>query len=121
MRRFLIAICLAASLPLAGGCATIPTGTAQLADQTKVDEQLAIGANLGYKAFRLAVETGVQSGFIKGTLATKVADVDSRLFGLIQTIDSAYKSGNSQSLAGAVAAFNTTLAQGNALITGKGQ
>lgn len=117
MRGLLLAICLATCVPISG-CATIPTSPSDVASQTKIDEQVAVGADLAYKGFRLAVETGVSSGIIKGQLAAKLADVDNRLFSAYTLVADAYATANSQSLAQAIGKFNDILAEGNGLLAG---
>lgn len=119
MKKMLLALVLVATPLSLTACASLPVavgGPSSAANLTKADEQLAIGANLAYKTFRLAVETGVQSGLIKGERAGKLASLDNQLFELITAIDAAYRAANAASLADAVGRFNTVLAQANALI-----
>lgn len=120
MRKFILLCALVSAVPLAS-CAGIPTSPGDITAQTKIDEQLAVGADLAYKGFRLTVETGVQSGLIKGQLAARLADVDNRLFSAYTLVANAYEAGNSQSLASAIVSFNGILAEGNSLIARKGQ
>lgn len=117
MKKFLILLS-AFSLPL-GGCASLTAVPvpATVANTTILDEQGVIAVGLGYKTFRIAVETGINAGIIKGSLATKVAALDNQLFAAVQTADAAYQAGNATNLAAALANANKLLASGNALLS----
>lgn len=123
MRKFLLALALLFAAPLVTACETlggIPTSPGQVAQLTKADEQAAVAFNLGYKAFRLAAETGVESGLIKGTLAGKVREVDSKLFAVVTTLDAAYRTANADAFHTALTEGNRLLAEANALVARKG-
>lgn len=117
MKKLLFALAL--SLSACTGLTTIPTTPSAIADTTKVDEQVVVTAHLGYKAWRLAVETGVNSGLIKGQLAAHVADLDNQLYTALQAVDAAYATGNASNVAAAVTSFNTALTVGYSAIGGK--
>lgn len=116
MRRFLLGLCVAAVLPLAA-CDTLNTGQvpapSSVANASKLDEQAAVTAHLGYKAFRIAVETGIGAGLIKGELAGRIATVDNQLYSALQAVDAAYATGNAASFDAALRNFNSTLALAN--------
>lgn len=101
MKKIFLGLALICAAPLAS-CANLTSPVAS-ANQTKLDEQAAIGVNLAYKAFRLAAETGIEAGFIKGDVAAKVASADNRAFAAVQAVDAAYRAGNSTDYASAVA------------------
>lgn len=120
MRGIILAAALL-MLPISG-CSTLgapPPTPATYAQLTTADEQVAVTAHQGYKAFRLAVETGVKAGFIKGAVATKVADLDNLLFTGLTAIDNAYAAGNATSFHDAVAHFNQFLTTANATLGSK--
>jgi hypothetical protein len=91
---------------------------ATVAESTKLDEQGAITVNLAYKMWRIAVETGVTSGQIKGPLAGKLAKLDNLLYGMVQAVDAAYAAGNSTAYLTAIANFNTALRTGYGTLYG---
>lgn len=119
MKKILLAFAALSLVPL-GACETISTPS-EISDTTKLDEQGAIGVNLAYKAFRLSVETGVEAGLIKpgSELAIKIADADNKAFAAVQAVDAAYRAGNSQSYADAVARANAAIAAAVAIVRSK--
>lgn len=120
--RSLILITCALALPLAA-CEAFTTGTvpapSTISDRTKADEQAAVTAHLAYKSWRLAVETGVKSGLIKGTLAGRVADLDNQIFKALSAVDAAYSGGNAADIYTAVGNFNTAVTVGYSAIGGR--
>jgi hypothetical protein len=114
-------IVIAASLALCA-CGVTTSGTplastSSLCARTVADEQGVIAFNLGYKAFRLAAETGVRSGFIKGTLAGQVRTINTELFTQVQNLDTVYRTCNGD-LGAALAGANRLLESANKLIGG---
>lgn len=122
MRLILIAACLA----LAGCAAPLTTGAgiaastadavgvappAALADQTTLDEQGMLAAELAYKAARIAVETGVDAGLIKGETASRIAALDSTAYAALGAARSAYRAGNA-------ASYKNALREAQAAISG---
>ena len=114
MRKLFLLV--AAPLALAA-CATLPaapTSPGQVADQTVLDEQGALGVELAYKAFRTALEVAVDAGVLHGAAATKAADLDARAYLATLAARGAYKAGNATDYARAVsdarAAINAALA-----------
>lgn len=88
MKKLLILAALCFATPLAS-CATVDAPPT--AENTIVDEQAAIAVNVAYKAFRLAVETGINAGVVKGSLAGRLAEADQRIFNAVQAVDVAYR------------------------------
>jgi len=93
MKRIIIA----AALALAGCSFSPPSTPSTVAQATVLDEKIAIGAELAYKAARLAAETGVDAGLIKGAKADRVADADNRALTAVQAVRAAYRAGNAAS------------------------
>jgi len=105
MKRMIFAICGALALASCGAVtapAAIPPSPSTLADKTVLDEQGALAAELAYKAARLAVETGVDAGVIKGANATRFAALDSKAFAALQTVRAAYRAGNATTYSAAL-------------------
>jgi hypothetical protein len=90
-----------------------------IADNTKLDEQAVITAELGYKAWRQVITLGVQSGFIKGKLAGQLANADNDLYAALTGVQDAYELGNATSLKLALASFNAALKNANGLVGSK--
>lgn len=115
MRSFVLIVCLALS-----ACAGIPAGIvptpSTVTEQTKLDEQAAITVNLAYKAWLITVETGINAGLIKGTLATRVAVVDNQLYTALKAVDSAYAAGNASNYLIAITEFNRALSNANLVL-----
>lgn len=118
MRHISLALA-ALALPLSACTLPQPLPTpSTVAETTKLDEQAGITAELGYKLFRVAVETGVKAGAIKGARATQIADIDNRLFAGLEAIRAAYATGNAATYDSAIRNFNVVLASGNAALGG---
>jgi hypothetical protein len=118
MRKILIIAALALAIP-ASACTAIPTSPAAVAGTTTVDEKTAITFELAYKTWRVAVETGINAGQIKGPLATKIAGLDNQLYSALQAVEAAYAGANSADILTAVNNFNTAYANAYAAIGGK--
>lgn len=105
MKKIILAIALGVSSLSVTACSSFLESPASVSNSTKLDEQAAIGVNLAYKSFRLAVETAVEAKLIVpgSPLALKVADLDNRAFAAVQAVDAAYKAGNSTDYTVAVA------------------
>ncbi len=113
------AIIIASALALSACTPTlVPVSPSAVADTTKRDEQAVLSADLAYKGFRLAVETGVEAGVIKGQRALQISNLDRQLFSAYTLIDRAYSAGNAESLAQAIVSFNNIYR--DALVTVKG-
>lgn len=91
MKHIILALALTLALP---ACTTVPAGPGAVAETTVLDEQVAVSVELAYKAARLALETGVDAGLIKGTRATQVAELDNRAYIAVTAVRSAYRAGN---------------------------
>jgi hypothetical protein len=123
MRRIvLLWACALPLVPLAA-CSTMPTDISttpvSYADKVRIDEQGIITAELAYKTWRIAVETGVNAGTIKGGTATKLAELDNRIYLALQTVEAAYSAGNADSIEHAVGQFNIALTTGYTALGGK--
>lgn len=101
MKKLLLASALALA-PLTG-CATVPTGPGQVADRTILDERVAIGAELAYKAARIACEFAVDAGIIAGPRATQFRQLNTQAYNAVLAVRAAYRAGNAQDFAVAVA------------------
>jgi hypothetical protein len=117
MKRLLIAF---AALSLAGcnataGPITVPTPV-EYANRTAVDEQAAVGVENAYKAFRLALELGVDTGVIKGERAVRAAKADHTAYNALLVLRSAYKTANSEDFLAAARSANIAIAQGIAAV-----
>ena len=113
MKR-LIALCLPLALMACGGVTgaikSSPASPAVVADSTALDEQGALAAELAYKAARVAVETGVDAGLIRGATAAKVATLDRQAFAALGVARKAYAAGNASSYASALTAARSAIA-----------
>ena len=116
MRRLIIAIALGAS-----GCVNgaIPTSPVAVANTTVLDEKAGTGFELAYKAFRVAAETAVDAGLVKGPKAAQLATIDNHLYNLIIAERSAYKTANAASYYAAINIGEQTIADGLAVLKGK--
>lgn len=105
MKKRLILASIAA-LALSGcglqGMTTTPPPPATVADKTVLDEQALLSLELAYKAARIAVETGVDAGIIKGATATRFAALDNAAFLGLAVARQAYSAGNARSYAEAI-------------------
>lgn len=106
MKRLLYAaLCgamMLASCTAVGPANLLPPSPAAAANKTVLDEQGALAAELAYKAARIAVETGVDAGLIKGTAAARVAQLDQAVFVALGQVRTAYRAGNATSYAAAL-------------------
>lgn len=112
MKR-LIALCLPLALIACGGVTgaidNIPASPGAVADSTVLDEQGALAAELAYKAARVAVETAVDAGLIRGPAAAKVARLDRQAFAALGVVRKAYVAGNAASYANALTAARSAV------------
>lgn len=113
MKRLLLVV--SAALALAGctlpALGSLPSSPAEAADSTVLDEQAATAVELAYKAARLAVETGVDAGIIRGAHAARFAQLDRQAFAAIQAVRTAYRAGNAANYATAKADALAAVAQ----------
>jgi hypothetical protein len=120
MRRYL-GVCLAlACAPLLAACPAttdIPAPNT-VADATVLDERAAIGVELAYRGWRIAVETAVEAGIIRGERAAAFAETDRRLYAAVRAARAAYGAGNAADYAAAVDQANAAIAQALAAIRG---
>lgn len=110
MRRLLLAAAVSLSLTGCQGLGALMAPPAVTANQTVLDEQGAIGVELAYKAARLAMETVVDAGFLKGERATRAMAADNAAFAAVTTVRAAYRAGNAQS-------YGIAMAEARAAVT----
>jgi hypothetical protein len=120
MRNILIAF---AALSLIGcnaaaGPVTVPTPV-EYANRTAVDEQAAVGVENAYKAFRMALELGVDTGVIKGERAVTAAKADQTAYNALLVLRHAYKTANSEDFLAAARSANIAIEQGIAAVRSK--
>lgn len=98
----LIPLALLCALPACAPINTIPPSPGAVADQTVLDEQGALAAELAYKAARIAIETGVDAGLIRGATAARIAVLDAKAYAALGVVRQAYEAGNAPSYAAAL-------------------
>lgn len=107
MKRLLIAACLALA-----GCATtaVPVGPAPIANQTVLDEKVAISAELAYtaavRAAALAIRTGVVSD---AATIRQIGELDRKAKAAVGAVRSAYDAGNAASFTAAFAGAQSAI------------
>lgn len=94
--------CAALSNAAAQG-AGLPESPVAVAGLTVRDEQALLGAELAYKAARIAAEIGVDAGMITGARATQFRDLNRRAYAALQIARTAYRAGNASSYWAAIA------------------
>jgi hypothetical protein len=107
----LVALALVACGSPGTGLGSIPTAPVELANRTAVDEQVAVGIENGYKAFRLAVELGVDTGVIKGDRAVRAKAADNRAYAALLVFRQAYKTANATDFLTAARSANIAVEQ----------
>lgn len=95
---------------VAAGGAGLPSSPVEVCDASQLDENVGIAVETAYKAWRIALELGVDTGLVKGALAAKLAALDNTAYGLTVATQSAYKACNA-------AGYATAATQANAAIT----
>jgi hypothetical protein len=114
MKRLIFAACAALALTgcsgLAGLAGGIPPTPVAAADETVLDEQAALAVELAYKAARLAVETGVDAGVVRGAQATRLAELDNQAYAAVLAARRAYRAGNATSYGAALAEARAAIA-----------
>lgn len=120
MKRLLTAL---VAMAVVAACApglvssTLPAPV-EYANRTAMDEQAALGVELGYKAFREVLELGVQTGVIKGARATAAAAADRRAYAALLVVREAYKTANAGDFLNAIRSGNIAIAQAVAATKG---
>ncbi len=123
MKRILIslsALALVACTPgyITPGLGSVIVAPVEYANRTAMDEQAAVGVELGYKAFRQTIELGVDSGFIKGERAARAAAADRRAYAALLVVRQAYKTANAQDFLMAIRSGNIAIEQAVAAVKG---
>lgn len=122
MQRLLFAPLLAAALVLPGctgimsRLSAVPASPAAVANSTTLDEQGALAVELAYKAARIAMETAVDAGLVKGSRATSVAAADNKAYAAVQVARRAYMAGNATDYATGLASARLAIADLLALL-----
>ena len=104
MRKIFLALAMLATLGACqfGSISSVPTAPSQIADRTVADEQGMLAVELAYKAARLAVETGVDAGIIRGATAARFAELDNKAFAALGVLRQAYRTANAADFATAL-------------------
>ena len=105
MKRILLPLALALSLPGCagiGGIPNIPAAPVEVADKTTLDERGASAAEVAYKAFRTAVEFATDAGMLTGANAARAARFDNAAYSAVGAARAAYRAGNADTYQKAV-------------------
>jgi hypothetical protein len=79
------------------------------ADKVKLDENAGIVVETAYKAWRIALEAGIDAGWVRGPLATRLADYDRKAYAATLATQAAYRSGNAASYTAAAKEANAAI------------
>lgn len=111
MKRLIFAALMPLMLTGCGlhGLADIPAAPVEAADETVLDEQGMAMAEYAYKASRLAGETLVDGGQIRGETALRVAALDRKAFAALGRLRTAYRAANATSYEAALTELNTAI------------
>lgn len=112
------------ALTLLAGCSAItnpPPSPGHVADQTIIDEQVALGVETLYQGWEIMVRTGIDLGLVRGSLAAELQAYDRDIFRYVQLARQAYDTGNTASYAEATAAAAALVAEASALLKGGDQ
>ncbi len=88
------------------------------ADKTILDEKGGIAVELAYQAWRTAVEIAVDTGFLKGAKAARVAEIDRRAYAATLAVQAAYRAGNAARYTAAVTEAKAAIEAGLAVLKG---
>jgi hypothetical protein len=119
MKRLTLAV--AAALALSACLPTVPASIpapVTIADRSTADEQAAIAIELGYKAFRTALELGVDAGALTGARASLAAAADQRAYSAVLAARAAYRTANAADYITAARAANDALRAAIATVKG---
>ena len=97
MKRLIQMAAAALSLSACATFPSVPAAPVEVANRTTLDETGDRGVQLAYKAARIAMETLVDAGKIKGANALRVDALNTKAFQLSQAVHKAYLAGNSTS------------------------
>lgn len=89
---------------------------AAAADQTVLDEQVAISVELAYQAAVLTVSTATKAGLVKGATAEKLLAADNKAYQAVLAVRAAYDTGNARTYAEAAIAAQNAIRQVVSLI-----
>jgi hypothetical protein len=117
--RALFVVALACtSLSACSTLAAIPASPSVVANATVLDEQAATGAEIAYKAFRVAVKAYVTGYGVSPETAGKLRTINNQAYGLLGSVRRAYNAGNATSYNSALSDLYGSIAQGYAIIKG---
>jgi hypothetical protein len=86
------------------------------ANKTVLDEQIATGADLLYKGFRIAATVAIKSGKCTHTCASNVRTLNNEAYGYLGTIRRAYNAANAQGYQEAYDDLVSAVTRGMALV-----
>ena len=119
MRKLFLGLA-AASLALSGcgvaRLANLPASPAAVANATVLDEQVASGVELAYKAARTLMELAVDTGRLKGARAAQVQAYNRKAYDAVKATRTAYRTGNAAGYFAAAKEARALVAQMLALI-----
>lgn len=97
----------------------LPAAPVVVANSTILDEKVGIAVETAYKAFRVALELGVDAGQIRGERATRLAAIDRRAYAATLATQAAYRSTNSTSYVAASREAIAAITLGIAVLKGR--
>ena len=103
MKQIMIAAAAFALAACPGPINNIPTAPAQIADQTKIDEQVGLTVTLAYTAAARAAALAIETGVIKdnATIA-RIGELNSRAYAAVLAVRAAYSASNASGYASAL-------------------
>lgn len=107
MRRFLMAVALAASSLSVSACATLGAEPAAVADTTKADEQAMLAAENVYLAANNLAQFSFDLNVLNADQRAKVKAADNKAYSALLAVRAAYRAGNSKNLVAALNELNT--------------
>lgn len=120
MKRIFFAAIASLALVACTDMSSVPSSPGAVADQTKLDEQVLLSLELGYKAARLAAELAVDLGKLKGEDARRVQIINRRATSALVGAKAAYDAANARSYRDATGQLKELIAEMVSIIGGKG-
>lgn len=99
MKKILIAMAAVAlsSCSVLTGLAGIPSSPKAVAEQTVLDERIALGMELAYQAAAFSAVTAIKAGVVPQEQMKTVRDADQMAYNAVLMVRNAYKAGNADS------------------------
>ncbi len=113
MRKTYLAFAIAASLALSGCDLAPPTSPGQVAETTVLDEKAGIAAETMYTTATTLGATLARAGLIA---RVKFKEADNRAYNALLVVRSAYRAGNANNYAAALAELTVAVGEINALV-----